>query len=136
MNEINEINQIFHSFRLLLEVIVCTVADAIEAEKGGADRLEVISHFERGGLTPAMELVRAIQSAVRLPLRVMLRESDGYQVASVGEVERLCSTARELAALRVDGVVLGFLHDGKIDIELTRRILESATTLNATSHHA
>ena len=120
----------------VLEVIACTVADAIEAEKGGADRLEVISHFERGGLTPAMELVRAIQSAVRLPLRVMLRESDGYQVASIGEVERLCSTARELAALRVDGVVLGFLHDGKIDIELTRQILESAPTLNATLHHA
>ena len=35
-----------------LEVIACSVADAIEAEKGGADRLEVISHFERGGLTP------------------------------------------------------------------------------------
>ncbi|HKE30373.1 MAG TPA: copper homeostasis protein CutC [Candidatus Angelobacter sp.] len=120
----------------VLEVIACTVADAIEAEKGGADRLEVISHFERGGLTPSMELVRAIRSAVRLPLRVMLRESDGYQVASNDEVERLCSTAQQLAALRVDGVVLGFLRDGKVDIELTRHILESAPAVNATFHHA
>jgi copper homeostasis protein len=120
----------------VLEVIACTVEDAIEAEKGGADRLEVISHFERGGLTPSLELVRAIQTAVRLPLRVMLRESDGYQVASDDEFARLCSAARELAAMRVDGVVLGFLRDGKVDIELTNRILDSAPMLNATFHRA
>jgi copper homeostasis protein len=120
----------------VLEVIACTVEDAIEAEKGGADRLEVISHFERGGLTPSLELVQAIQTAVRLPLRVMLRESDGYQVASDDEVARLCSAAHEMAALRVDGVVLGFLRGGKVDIELINRILGSAPTLKATFHRA
>jgi copper homeostasis protein len=120
----------------VLEVIACTVDDAVEAEKGGADRLEVISHFARGGLTPSLELVRAIQTAVRLPLRVMLRESDGYQVASNDEVARLCSAARELAAMRVDGVVLGFLRDEKVDIELTNLILDSAPMLKATFHRA
>jgi copper homeostasis protein len=120
----------------VLEVIACRVADAIEAEKGEADRLEVISHFERGGLTPPLDLVRAIQTAVRLPLRVMLRESDGYQAPNNDEVERLCSAARQLAALRVDGVVLGFLRDGKIDFELTQHILASAPALKATFHHA
>jgi copper homeostasis protein len=120
----------------VLEVIACTVDDAVAAEKGGADRLEVISQFERGGLTPSLELVRAIQTAVRLPLRVMLRESDGYQVASDDEVASLCSAARELAAIRVDGVVLGFLREGKVDIEVTNRILDSAPTLNATFHRA
>jgi copper homeostasis protein len=120
----------------VLEVIACSVEDAIEAEKGGANRLEVISHFERGGLTPSLELVRAIQTAVRLPLRVMLRESDGYQVANHDEIARLCSAAREMAALHVDGVVLGFLRDGKVDLELINRILDNAPTLNATFHRA
>jgi copper homeostasis protein len=120
----------------VLEVIACTVADAIEAEKGGAHRLEVISHFECGGLTPPLELVREIQAAVSLPLRVMLRESDSYQVASNDEVESLCHTLRELAAMQVDGVVLGFIRDGKVDTELTQRILESGPTLKATFHRA
>ena len=62
----------------ILEVIACSVADAVEAEKGGANRLEVVSDLDRGGLTPAVELVRAIQDAVNLPLRVMVRESDGF----------------------------------------------------------
>lgn len=119
-----------------LEVIACSVADAIAAEKGGADRLEVISRFDRGGLTPPLELVREIQNAVNLPLRVMLRESDSYQVASNDEVERLCCQAAELAALRVDGLVLGFLRGGEIDHELTERILSSAPALQATFHRA
>ena len=121
---------------MILEVIACTVEDALEAEKGGADRLEVISHFERGGFTPSLELVREIRQAVRLPLRIMLRESENYQTPDETEVDQLCSKAVDLASLSVDGIVLGFLRGERIDLEVTQRILECAPTLNATFHHA
>src|SRR2546422_10888383 len=98
----------------VLEVIACSVADAVEAEKGGASRLEVISHFERGGLTPPLDLVRDILVAVHLPVRVMLRESEPFAVTDQVEIERLCAAARALAALPIDGLVLGFLRDGEI----------------------
>ncbi|HEX7332112.1 MAG TPA: copper homeostasis protein CutC [Pyrinomonadaceae bacterium] len=45
----------------ILEVIICSVTDAIEAQKGGASRLEVVRDLERGGLTPTIQLVRAIK---------------------------------------------------------------------------
>jgi len=121
---------------LVLEVIASSVEDAIEAQRGGAHRLEVISHFEVGGLTPPLELVREIRKVVDLPLRVMLRESGGYEVEDETEVERLCTTAHELNALRVDGMVLGFLRDGRIDRDLTSRVLACAPDLKATFHHA
>lgn len=120
----------------MLEVIACSVADAVEAERGGANRLEIIRDFERGGLTPPSELVRDIVAAVSLPVRVMLRESDGYTVAGEGEVERLCQSARDLSKLRIDGVVLGFVREGEIDVDLTERVLACAPTLKATFHHA
>lgn len=120
----------------MLEVIACTVADAVEAEKGGANRLEVISDFASGGLTPPFELVREILAAVRIPVRVMLRESTGYTVNGAAEVERLCAGARELAGLRIDGLVLGFLREGEIDSEITGRILSCVPNLKATFHHA
>ena len=121
---------------LVLEVIACSVEDAIEAQRGGAHRLEVISHFEVGGLTPPLELVREIRTVVDLPLRVMVRESKGYEVEDETEVERLCTTANELNALKVDGIVLGFLRDGRIDRDLTSRVLACAPYLKATFHHA
>ncbi len=121
---------------LVLEVIACSVADAIEAERGGADRLEVISHFAAGGLTPPLELVREVRAAVSLPLRVMLRESSGYEVNDEAEIERLCALARELNATGVEGIVLGFLRAGEIDVAVTSRLLACAPDLKATFHHA
>ena len=120
----------------LLEVIACTVEDAVEAERGGAGRLEVISRFETGGLTPSLNMVREIKAKVSLPLRVMLRESEGYGISGEAEIERLCAAARELDEIGVDGVVLGFLRGDEIDFELTRRVLAHAPNLKATFHHA
>ena len=120
----------------ILEVIVCSVADAIEAQKGGARRLEVVRDLDRGGLTPAIQLVRAIKEAVDVPCRVMVRESDGYGTAGQMEIERLCEAASEFSNLGVDGLVLGFLKGGTVDLELTSRVLACAPGLKATFHHA
>ena len=123
-------------YEMILEVIACSVADAIEAAKGGAGRLEVVSALDRGGLTPSLELVRAIRDAVDLPLRVMVRESDGYETSGETEIEKLCAAAKVFSRLDVDGLVLGFLDGKTIDLELTRRILAAAPSLGATFHHA
>ena len=120
----------------ILEVIACSVADAIAAQKGGASRLEVVRELDRGGLTPSITLVRAIKEAVDVPLRVMVRESDGYAIADEVEIEKLCEAASELSNLGVDGLVMGFLMRGTIDLELTSRVLDCAPGLNATFHHA
>lgn len=120
----------------ILEVICCSVTDAIEAQKGGAGRLEVVRELDRGGLTPPVELVRAIKNAVDLPLRVMVRESEGYEISSETEVEKLCSAAVEFSSLGVDGLVLGFLKRKTIDLDRTARVLACAPRLKATFHHA
>lgn len=120
----------------LLEVIACSVTDAVEARKGGANRLEIVRDLKRGGLTPTFELVHEIKQAVDLPLRVMLRESDGFATSGPHEIDRLCVAAERFASLGVDGFVLGFLHSGEVDVELTRRVLACAPQMRATFHHA
>ena len=66
----------------------------------------------------------------------MLRESIGYQTNGQDEIDRLCRAAEAFAALEVDGVVLGFLNDGEVDVELTQRVLAYAPHIRATFHHA
>ena len=121
---------------MILEVIACSVADAIEAEKGGAGRLEVVRSLDRGGLTPPFELVRAIKDAVDLPLRVMVRESDGYETTGETEIEKLCAAADEFSRLDVDGLVLGFLKGKSIDLDLTARVLAAAPRLKSLNSDA
>jgi len=119
----------------LLEVIVTSLNDAVEAERGGAGRLEIVSHLELGGLTPDFETVQEICQGVAIPVRVMLRCSESH-IPRPGEVEFLAQQAEHLAALSIDGLVLGFLSEGQIDVASTRRVLSRAPNLRATFHRA
>jgi copper homeostasis protein len=124
----------------LLELIVCSVDDAISAERGGAGRLEIIRDYDAGGLTPPVELVRQIAAPVSIPLRAMLRETVGFAAHDENEQRRLCATARELANLGVEGIVLGFLREGPdgtvVDHASLTRVLACAPNLKATFHRA
>jgi len=120
----------------VLEIIVCSVADAIAAEQGGATRLEIISCFDLGGLTPTLALVREISGAVKIPLRVMLRESVSFEVNDDEERHKLCLKAREMSEMAVDGMVLGFLRNQQIDADLLERVLKCAPNLRVTFHRA
>jgi copper homeostasis protein len=120
---------------LLLEVIVTSLADARAAAEGGADRLEIVRDLQAGGLTPPVELVRAIAGATRLPLRVMLRENDGYGLRP-GELEPLRRAAAQFAELGVDGVVVGFASAGEPRLDDVARVLEAAPGVRATFHRA
>lgn len=119
----------------VLEVIACSVSDAIEAQRGGASRLEIIRDFDRGGMTPSLDLVRDILGAVSLPVRVMVRGNESYEVDQE-EIDELCATAMMLSKLNIDGLVLGFLKAGEIDVQSTERVMSCAPSLHATFHHA
>ncbi len=129
----------------MLEVIACSVADAVAAAAGGADRLELVRDLEAGGLTPPLELVRDVLAAVRIPVRVMLREEEDFFVREAKKIERLCWLARSCAELsvatsRVNGLVLGFLTGQpdapRIDHTLLAQVLASAPGTKATFHRA
>lgn len=121
---------------MLLEVIACSVIDALEAERGGAHRLEIVRDLDCGGLTPPVGLVREILGLVTLPVRVMLRERKDYYAGDEDEKLRLCEAAAEFSELRVDGLVLGFLLGNRLDLEFIAQLLQCAPNLKATFHHA
>src|SRR5690348_7398716 len=122
--------------KYLLEVITCSVEDAREAELGGAGRLVVVRDLHFGGLTPPVELVRAILDAVAIPIRVMIRERNDYSAGTDAELKRLCSLAAELGSLSVDGLVMGFLTGTGLDLRALNRIVSHVPHCNVTFHHA
>ncbi len=92
------------SKRAVLEVIALDVEDAVAAQAGGADRLELVTEMAADGLTPAPATVAAIRAAVDIDLRVMLRLADGF---AAGDVDRLVGVAGELRQAGADQFVLG-----------------------------
>lgn len=120
----------------LLEVIVTSLHDALEAEIGGADRLELVRSLESGGLTPSPDLVEEVVGAVSVPVRVMLRENATMSVGGPGEISSLRSHAKRLGQLPIDGLVFGFVKNGTLDLETTQELLGLATKCKATFHRA
>ncbi len=123
--------------RPLLEVIACTVEDAVAAEAGGADRIELVRDLGRGGLTPTHDLAASVVRAVRIPVRVMIREEEPFVVSRPEAAEALCAAARAIGQLKVDGLVLGFLDSsGAVDDALLGRVLSVAPHVAVTFHRA
>jgi len=54
--------------RITLEVIAVTIDDAIAAERGGADRIELIANVLEGGTTPSPGIIRSVKKAVSIPV--------------------------------------------------------------------
>jgi copper homeostasis protein len=119
---------------IILEVIATSVADAIAAEQGGANRIELVRDLDQGGLTPTLTLVRDVLSAVTIPVRVMVREADTMHVADQPEAARLKRSIEQFSEFPINGLVLGFLRNAQIDEQILARLLPPE--VNVTFHRA
>jgi copper homeostasis protein len=121
----------------VLEVSVETLERALAAERGGAHRVELCSDLQQGGLTPHIELMRSVREMVRLPIFAMIRPRGGdfvYSDTEYASMEHEIEAAKRLGA---DGLVFGILRvDGHVDVERTRRLVETARPLPVTFHRA
>ncbi|MEV0976933.1 copper homeostasis protein CutC [Streptomyces sp. NPDC049915] len=122
------------SKRAVLEVIALDTADAVAAQAGGADRLELVTDMAADGLTPPVDTFTAIRAAVDIDLRVMLRLADGF---AAGDLRRLVDTAGELRAAGADQFVLGFLDaHGGVDLAAVERVVAVLDGCPWTFHRA
>lgn len=118
----------------LLEVIALDAEDAVAAQAGGADRLELVTDMAADGLTPSVATFKEIRSSVDIALRVMLRLADGF---AAGDVDVLVRRARELRDAGADEFVLGFLDEaGGADVAAVDAVVEVLDGCRWTFHRA
>ncbi|MFF9150283.1 copper homeostasis protein CutC [Streptomyces sp. NPDC014861] len=125
------------SNRAVLEVIALDEQDAVAAQTGGADRLELVTDMAADGLTPSTATFTAIRRAVDIPLRVMLRLTDGFSAGGPEAIDALAHRAAELRAAGADEFVLGFLTpDGEPDLVAVERLIAVLDGARWTFHRA
>ncbi|XP_047008243.1 copper homeostasis protein cutC homolog isoform X3 [Ictalurus punctatus] len=121
----------------LMEVCVDSVESAINAERGGAGRLELCSSLIEGGITPSVGLLQVVKENVQIPVYVMIRPRGGDFLYSEREVEVMRRDIELLKRHRADGFVLGALtEDGRVDAELCMELLATCRPLPVTFHRA
>ena len=92
----------------LLEVVVLHPKDTVAATDGGADRLLLVAEPGEVGIAPDLATVSSVVKATDLPVRVMLRHGEGFEVTPEG-VDALAEFAEAAQALGARGFSFGFL---------------------------
>ena len=123
--------------KILLEVIATTVADAQAAARAGADRLELITAFDEGGLTPSLGIIEAVVDAATIPVNVIVRPHSRSFVFDTHDQAAMLRDVRAIADARAHGVVIGMLSAaGDIDRDALARAVDAAQGLAITFHRA
>jgi len=121
----------------LLEVAVDSLERAVAAERAGANRLELCAHLELGGLTPGLEFIRQVRSAVQIPIHVMIRPRPGDFVYTTREFAEMKQSISAIKTENAQGIVTGVLLPGhSVDTHRTRELVTLASPMQVTFHRA
>ena len=121
----------------ILEVCVDSVASALQAQEGGADRLELCADLAVGGVTPTLSLYERVREKVKIPIHVLLRPRFGDFLYDEEEFEVLRRQARAARRAGADALVIGCLTpQGRLCTGQMERLMEEAGGKPVTLHRA
>ncbi|MEI0596454.1 copper homeostasis protein CutC [Brachyspira pilosicoli] len=120
-----------------IEICVDSVESCINAEKGGADRLELCGNMFEGGTTPSYGVLKLAREMVSKPIYAMVRPRGGDFCYNDIEFEIMKREIKLMKELKIDGIVFGILtKEGKVDKERCSKLLDLWGTNKATFHRA
>lgn len=123
-----------------VEVCANSFVSALEAQKGGADRIELCYDLEHGGTTPSAAAIRLAVEKLKpsgTDVFVLIRPRSGDFMYSDIELEVMQRDILFCKEHGVDGVVIGLLTtDDQIDVENTARMADLAQPMQVTFHRA
>ncbi len=121
----------------LKEACVEGLNQALNAQKLGADRIELCANLDVGGTTPSTSVIKAVLAHVQIPVRVIIRPRGGDFVYLEDELALMEDQIMTCKALGAEGVVFGVLNkDNTMDIKATERLISAALPLKITIHKA
>jgi copper homeostasis protein len=121
---------------VLLEVCVDSPKGLAAAIEGGANRIELCSALELGGLTPVAGLMK-IAAAAPIPVYAMIRPHAGAFIFDAADEIAMMADIDAVRTFGLAGVVIGANRvDGTLDMPLIHRLKAHAAGLGSTLHRA
>lgn len=121
----------------LLEVCCYSMECALEAQRRGADRIELCAAPQEGGLTPSLGVLKSVREAVTIPVHPIIRPRGGDFCYTAGEFAAMLDDVAAVKDLGFPGLVIGILDaDGRVDRARMKKIMAAAGTLAVTFHRA
>ncbi|MFT6871523.1 MAG: copper homeostasis protein [Roseivirga sp.] len=120
-----------------LEICASSIESALNAQNGGADRVELCSELSVGGITPSKGMIQMAKELLDIPLYVLIRPRSGDFHYSIIELEVMKEDIAFCAEIGCHGVVFGALtQDRRIDQSKTTQLMQAAQFMDVTFHKA
>lgn len=117
-----------------LEVCVDSVEGMLAAAEAGADRIELCSALEVGGLTPSAGQM-AWAKDLAIPVHALIRSRAGDFCFSQDEVATMVADIGAARKIGLAGVVIGAAgDDGRLDRDALAMMRDAAGTMSVTLH--
>lgn len=117
---------------MILEVCVDSYLSMVTAKKAGADRIELCSALNLGGLTPSYGLMKQAREFRDIEIFVMIRPRSGDFLYDDNEFETMqydISIAKEMG---FNGIVTGvLLSNGRIDTNRMKELVKKSLPLES-----
>jgi len=121
----------------IIEVCCYSVQSAINAQRGGAARIELCQGMAEGGTTPSYATIKRVRALLSIKVNVIIRPRGGDFFYSDQEFEVMKEDILMCKSLGVDGVVIGLLNaDGTVDAMRTAELVRLARPMSVTFHRA
>lgn len=120
-----------------IEICANSAASCVEAEKGGAYRVELCAAIPEGGTTPSYgEICTALENT-NLKVNVIIRPRGADFLYSRIEVDAMKKDIEMCKSLGVNGVVFGCLTPfGDLHMGYMKELMKAAEGLSVTCHRA
>ncbi|MGY4384189.1 copper homeostasis protein [Pedobacter sp. UYP24] len=120
-----------------MEVCANSLSSAIEAERGGATRVELCDNLLEGGTTPSFAQIKLAKSILKIEVYPIIRPRGGDFLYTDLEFDVMKVDIIECKKLNCNGVVFGILTaEGDIDVGRCAELVEMSKPMLATFHRA
>lgn len=121
------------------EICCGSLQSALNAQEAGANRVELCSALNLGGITPSYGTIEMARKMLDIDINVLIRTRGGDFLYDSDEVAVMIRDIRACASIGVQGVVIGALDPlGNIDMDCCRALVATAKNfgLSVTFHRA
>ncbi len=120
-----------------IEICANSLQSVIEAEIGGADRVELCDNLLEGGTTPSIATIALAKEKTKIDIFPIIRPRGGDFLYSDIEFETMKLDINICRKYNVDGIVIGCLTaNGEVDYDMCAYLIEEAKGLPVTFHRA
>ena len=120
-----------------MEVCANSVSSALEAEQGGAIRVELCASLTEGGTTPSYAEIKLTRQMLSIEVYPIIRPRGGDFLYTELEFELMKEDVKICKELQCDGIVTGILTaDGQIDKARCTELIELAKPMKVAFHRA